>query len=94
MGHGRPGHVHAAGVAAHEDVPASGGAARVPGHFTMSGSAGLNLWRDPIRRARLTLQLDVENITNNVYVVAQEGEFSPAQFSLPRVVSLSARFKF
>ena len=94
MGHGGPGHVHAAGVAAHEDVPASGVAARVPGHFTMSGSAGLNLWRDPIRRARLTLQLDVENITNNVYVVAQEGEFSPAQFSLPRVVSLSARFKF
>jgi len=22
---------------------------------------------------------DVENITNNVYVIAQEGEFSPAQ---------------
>jgi len=44
--------------------------------------------------ARLTLQLDVENITNNVYVIAQEGEFSPAQFSLPRVVSVSARFKF
>ena len=94
MGHGEPGHVHAPGVAAHEDVPASGGGARVPGHVTASGSVGLNLWRDPIRRARLTLQLDVENITNNVYVIAQEGEFSPAQFSLPRVASLSARFKF
>ena len=94
MGHGEPGHVHAAGVAPHEDVPASGGGARVPEHFTASGSVGLNLWRDGIRRARLTLQLDVENITNNVYVIAQEGEFSPAQFSLPRVVSLSARFKF
>ncbi len=26
--------------------------------------------------------------------IAQEGEFSPAQFSLPRVASLSAKFKF
>lgn len=94
MGHGEPGHAHAPGVAAHEDVPASGGGARVPGHVTASGSVGLNLWRDPIRRARLVLQLDVENLTNHVYVIAQEGEFSPAQFSPPRVVSLSARFKF
>ena len=94
MGHGEPGHVHAPGVAAHEDAPVSEGGIRVPGHFTASGSVGLNLWRDPIRRARLTLQFDVENITNNVYVIAQEGEFSPAQFSLPRVASLSARFKF
>ena len=66
----------------------------MPGHVTASGSVGLNLWRDPVRRARLTLQLDVENITNNVYVIAQEGEFSPAQFSLTRVATLSAKFKF
>ena len=46
------------------------------------------------RGGTLTLQLDVENIANNIYVIAQEGEFSPAQFSLPRVVSLSAKFRF
>ena len=47
-----------------------------------------------VTNGELSLQLDVENIANNIYVIAQEGEFSPAQFSLPRVVSRSAKFTF
>jgi outer membrane receptor for ferrienterochelin and colicins len=91
MGHGGSGHDHGepqAAVAAATDV------ARVPGHFTAGGSIGLTLLPNRIRGGTLTLQLDVENIANNIYVIAQEGEFSPAQFSLPRVVSLSAKFRF
>ena len=94
MGHGEPGHDHGPGDAPHEDLPSAGTGTRVPGHFTVGGSVGLDLLRNPIRRASLTLQLDVENITNNVYVIAQEGEFSPAQFSPPRLVSLTAKFRF
>ena len=94
MGHGGAGHEHAPGTADHEDVPVVRRAARVPGHFTADASVGINLMRDARRRARLALQLDVENITNNVYVIAQEGEFSPAQFSIPRLLSVTARLRF
>ena len=93
MGHGG-GHSHAADEPHADVVAAPGDAVRVPGHFTAGGSIGLNLLANRIRRGTLSLQLDVENIANNIYVIAQEGEFSPAQFSLPRVVSVSAKFTF
>ena len=93
MGHGG-GHSHAAGEPHADAVAASGDGARVPGHFTAGGSIGLSLLTNRIRGGTLSFQLDVENIANNIYVIAQEGEFSPAQFSLPRVVSLSAKFRF
>jgi outer membrane receptor for ferrienterochelin and colicins len=67
---------------------------RVPGHFTANLSLGLDLLRDSRRRPRLTIRLDAENITNNVYLVAQEGEFSPAQFSIPRLMMLTAQVRF
>ncbi len=94
MGHGGPGHEHAPGEADHEDVQSSGGPPRVPGHFTADATIGINLMRDARRRARLALQLDIENIFDNVYLIAQEGEFSPAQFSIPRLLSFTARVRF
>jgi hypothetical protein len=94
MGHGGPGHEHAPGTADHEDVRSSGGPPRVPSHFTAAASVGINLMRDARRRPRLALQLDVENIGNNVYLIAQEGEFSPAQFSIPRLLSVTAKVRF
>jgi hypothetical protein len=30
----------------------------------------------------------------NVYLIAQEGEFSPAQFSIRRLLSLTAKLRF
>jgi hypothetical protein len=93
MGHGAA-HEHAPGAADHADAPSSGAAARVPGHFTAGMSAGIHLLRDASRRAKLTLQLDVENLANNVYLIAQEGEFSPAQFSIPRLLSVTAKYQF
>jgi thioredoxin reductase len=66
----------------------------VPGHFAANLSFGLDLLRAGRQRSRLSLQLDVENIANSVYVVAQESEFSPAQFSIPRLVTASVKVRF
>jgi hypothetical protein len=30
----------------------------------------------------------------NVYLIAREGEFSPAEFSIPRLLSLTAKLRF
>jgi outer membrane receptor for ferrienterochelin and colicins len=85
---------HEPGEEPHEHPESSGdAAARVPAHTTASVSIGMDL----LRRAshpKLTLQLDVENITDNVYLIAQEGEFTPGQFSIPRLVALTARVRW
>jgi TonB dependent receptor/Carboxypeptidase regulatory-like domain len=94
IGHGAAEHAHADGDTAHAHASSSGSAARVPGHVMGSLSLGANLLRRANRRSRLTLQVDVENVTNNVYLIAKEGEFSPTQFSIPRLVSVSAKVRF
>jgi hypothetical protein len=94
MGHGGSAHEHGAGDAAHVDAASAAGAPRVPGHFTANLSTGIDLWRDGNRRPKLSLQVDVENLTDNRYLIAQEGEFSPRQFSIPRLVSVTAKFRF
>ena len=80
-----PGHTHAASAA---------DAARVPGDFTANISAGIDLLRGQNRRPRLSLQIDIENITDNLYLIAQEGEFTPSQYSIPRLLSLTAKVRF
>jgi len=46
------------------------------------------------RRSKLSVQLDIENITDNIYLIAHEGEFSPAQVSIPRLISATAKLGF
>jgi outer membrane receptor protein involved in Fe transport len=82
---GSPDHTHAVSAADAE---------RVPGHFTANIAAGIDLLRGQNRRPRLSLQIDVENIANNLYLVAQESEFTPGQYSIPRLVSFTARVRF
>jgi TonB dependent receptor/Carboxypeptidase regulatory-like domain len=94
MGHGGGDHEHAAGEADHEDATSSGGAARVPEHFTANLSFGIDLLRRGNARGKLSFQLDIENLTDNVYLIAQEGEFSPSQYAIPRLVLATARFRF
>ena len=94
MGHGDAAHGHADGATDHEHMPATGDAARVPGHTTGSISIGADLLRDASRRERLSFQLDVENFANTPYLVAQEGEFSPAQYSVPQLISATVRVRF
>jgi outer membrane receptor protein involved in Fe transport len=93
MGHGTAAHDHPAGGAPQAHTSSAGAAPRVPGHFTANVSFGVTLMR-ATGRPKLALQLDVENLANNIYLIAQEGEFSPAQFSIPRLVSVTAKFTF
>jgi hypothetical protein len=94
MEHGDAADAHAPGEADHTHAESADGAARVPGHFTANVSFGIDLLRRQGRRPRLSLQLDVENIANNLYLVAQESEFTPGQYSIPRLVSVTARVRF
>jgi hypothetical protein len=95
MGHGAAAHDH--GEAGGHDDGAEGGhgtsASRVPGHATANVSFGVDLRRRP-GGARISLRLDVENVTDNVYLVAQESPFSPSQYATPRVASASLRVAF
>ena len=96
MGHGGGDHPHGEGEADHDHgaPPAPHQTVRVPAHFTGNLSAGFDLLRNTMRRSKLSLRVDVENIANRPYLIAQEGEFSGTQFSNPRLVSLSVRFRF
>jgi hypothetical protein len=94
MGHGGGDHEHAAGEADHADGTSSSSAARAPAHFTANLSFGIDLLRTGNARGKLAIQLDVENLTDNMYLIAQEGEFSPAQYYIPRLVSATVRVRF
>ncbi|MBI4456038.1 MAG: TonB-dependent receptor [Acidobacteria bacterium] len=66
---------------------------RVSPHFTQNFSIGVDLLRKS-EKSRFSLQFNVENLTDNVYKVAQENIFSPGQFYTPRVFSGSLKVRF
>ncbi|RPH53399.1 MAG: hypothetical protein EHM89_20145 [Acidobacteria bacterium] len=94
VGHGGSDDDHAGGDADHTHASASGTAARVPQHFIGNLSLGIDVFRKANNRPRLTLRLDVENVANNVFLIARDSEFSPSQFSIPRLVSVTALVRF
>jgi hypothetical protein len=94
MEHREAGDEHADGEADHTHAGSAAGAARVPGHFTANISLGIDLLRRGHRRPKLSLQLDIENIANNLYLIAQEGEFTPGQYSIPRLLAATAKIRF
>ncbi|HLG17342.1 MAG TPA: TonB-dependent receptor [Blastocatellia bacterium] len=65
---------------------------RLPEHLVANFSLGVDLFRREARR--LSLQVNVENATGRVYQIAKESEFTPVQYSPPRLISgsLSVRF--
>jgi TonB-dependent receptor-like protein/carboxypeptidase family protein len=85
---------HADGEADHTHAVSAEGAARVPAHFTANISLGIDLLRRANSRRKLSLQLDIENIANNTYLVAQEGEFTPGQYSIPRLIAATVKIRF
>ena len=93
-GHGGEAHEHGAEEEAHDDGMAEeGGAARVPAHFTQNLTIGWDAIPDG-EQPHLTLQFNIENLSNNQYVVAQESEFTPGQYFIPRLFSGSIKFTF
>jgi len=66
---------------------------RVPDHFTQNVSVGIDVLRHR-DRSRMGLQFNVENLTNNVYKVAQESAFSPGEYFNPRFYSGSLKIHF
>jgi hypothetical protein len=94
MEHGGAEDEHAEGETDHTHAGSAEGASRVPGHFTANISFGLELLRGANRRPKLSFQIDVENIANNLYLVAQESEFTPGQYSIPRLIAATVKIRF
>jgi hypothetical protein len=92
-GHGGADHEHDPGEADHEHAGEGGGSPRVPQHFTQNLSLGWDVVRID-DRPRVSLQFNVENLSNNVYVVAKESIFTPGQYSIPRLYSASIKTRF
>ncbi len=78
----------------HTHATASGTAARVPGHFTANISFGIDVRHGTSRRPRLSFQIDIENVGDTPYLVAREGEFTPGQYSIPRLLAATAKLRF
>jgi outer membrane receptor protein involved in Fe transport len=91
-GHGGEDHEHEVGEPEHEHA-AEDSSPRVPQHFTQNLSFGWDVFRAD-DRPRLSLQFSVENLTDNVYVVAKESIFTPGQYSIPRLYSGSIKIRF
>ena len=66
---------------------------RVSEHFTQNLSLGWDVLRNG-ERPLLGLQFNIENLTDNLYKVAQESVFSPGQFYIPRLFSGSVKIRF
>jgi outer membrane receptor protein involved in Fe transport len=65
---------------------------RLPAHFVTNLYFGLDLKQTEHRK--MSLQFNIENLTNRVYQIAKESEFTPEQFAPPRFVSGSLKFSF
>lgn len=65
---------------------------RLPEHLVANFYVGVDFFRKD--RRRVSLQVNIENATNRVFQIAKESEFTPVQFSPPRFVSGSLKFRF
>ena len=92
-GHGDGDHEQEAGESDHSHGGSEETALRVPQHFTQNLTLGWDLLSRG-EQPRLGLQFNIENLTDNVYKVAQESVFSPGQFYIPRLFSGSVKIRF
>jgi outer membrane receptor protein involved in Fe transport len=92
--HGHAEDEHSLGEPEHEHAASTETAARVPAHFTANVSFGVDMLRYGTGRPKLSFQLDIENIADNVYLIAQESEFTPGQYSIPRLISATVKWRF
>jgi outer membrane receptor protein involved in Fe transport len=93
-GHGASDHEHEEGEA-HDHTSGPGlCATRCPSRVTPSLSVGWNLLTSTVGQPRVSLQFAVENVSNRVHLLSKESSMVQGQYSSPRLVSLSARFRF
>ena len=89
---------HEAGMMDHDaghagQTAVAGVTERVPSHFTQNLTLGMDLFRDG-EQPRVTLQFNIENLSNNFYQKTAPSIFSPGEFSIPRLYSGSIKFRF
>ncbi|HST50726.1 MAG TPA: TonB-dependent receptor [Pyrinomonadaceae bacterium] len=65
---------------------------RLPEHLVANLYFGVELFRK--ERRGVGLQFNVENVSNRVFQIAKESEFTPVQYSPPRFISGSMRVRF
>jgi hypothetical protein len=65
---------------------------RLPQHLIANFYFGIDLFRK--ERRNIGLQINIENMTNRVFQIAKESEFTPVQYSPPRFMSGAVRFRF
>ena len=70
-----------------------GCAERCPEHFTQNLSLGWDAVRNG-DQPRLSLQFNLENLTDNVYLISKESTFVQGQYSIPRLFSGSVKIRF
>jgi outer membrane receptor protein involved in Fe transport len=92
--HGGGDHEPEAGEADHQHAPVPGGCGvRCPEHFTQNLSIGWDAVGNR-EQPHLTLQFNIENLTNNVYLISKESTFVQGQYSIPRLISGSLKIRF
>jgi outer membrane receptor protein involved in Fe transport len=92
-GHGAGDHAHEDGEA-HEHATGPGlCGTRCPSHFTQNVTIGWNATSNG-SRPRLSLQFNIENLSNKVYLISKESTMVQGQYSIPRLFSGSLKFGF
>jgi outer membrane receptor protein involved in Fe transport len=92
-GHGGGDHAHEEGDA-HEHTTGPGlCGTRCPSHFTQNVSFG---WNAIVNgdQPRLSLQFNIENVSNKVYLLSKESTLVQGQYSIPRLLSGSLKIGF
>jgi hypothetical protein len=54
------------------------------------GWTGISRGQQP----RLSVQFQVENVSNRIYLLSKESSLVQGQYSIPRLVSASLRYRF
>lgn len=93
-GHGAGDHEHEDGEA-HEHASGAGlCGTRCPSRVTPNLSVGWNPLSSSGDQLRLSVQFNVENVSNQVYLLSKESSMVQGQYSAPRLLSISAKVRF
>jgi outer membrane receptor protein involved in Fe transport len=92
-GHGAGDHEHEAGES-HEHASGPGlCGTRCPSRFTPNATVGWNAISNG-NQPRLSVQFNVENVSNKVYLLSKESSMVQGQYSIPRLISASVKMRF